>query len=530
MWSGTLDEIPDGWALCNGSSGTPDLTGRFIYGTAVGEQPGSVGGKSEHNHTYTQVPTHSHGITDPMHPHEINASIFNAQIGPVPWNICDFGSTCMTTFSPSSISVDYTGQAICETNNRTILPPYYELAFIMKADTNLTIPKGLIMMWPFPLNLIPENWILCNGSDNTPNITGRFAKCVENGVDPGTQGGYNDHNHTYTEVPRHYHTVSEGPGHQHVCNYNQEFILEETVGGVEIHSICQPGMTAMQTESSPTGITLDDAGFDICNTNNASNLPPYTEVAYIMCESDTSAAPHGVIGMWASSLASIPTKYALCDGITVPMNLTEKFALSVLDGVDPGFQGGNLKHNHTYTQIPRHTHSISISGTLIKWYKNGVHQSQFDGQTFIDAEYLNSGDSWYVIINGSDGIEVSTASTSTTVSVNTGSNIMDYLPYIVGVGVAILALALVMIKKRGGGKRPRPDGGDNDNTKKNEPENVTEKPNNGQKEQESGTKTDSDKSNSDSDTIIEKKANVCSICGKVIEGSGETCPHCNKKI
>ncbi len=38
MWSGTVDEIPDGWALCNGQSftnptiDTPDLQGRFIVG------------------------------------------------------------------------------------------------------------------------------------------------------------------------------------------------------------------------------------------------------------------------------------------------------------------------------------------------------------------------------------------------------------------------------------------------------------------------------------------------------------------
>lgn len=30
MWSGAT--VPDGWALCNGENGTPDLRGRFIYG------------------------------------------------------------------------------------------------------------------------------------------------------------------------------------------------------------------------------------------------------------------------------------------------------------------------------------------------------------------------------------------------------------------------------------------------------------------------------------------------------------------
>ena len=29
---GTIANIPKGWALCNGSNGTPDLTGRFLEG------------------------------------------------------------------------------------------------------------------------------------------------------------------------------------------------------------------------------------------------------------------------------------------------------------------------------------------------------------------------------------------------------------------------------------------------------------------------------------------------------------------
>jgi hypothetical protein len=30
LWSGTIATIPTGWALCNGSNGTPDLRNRFV--------------------------------------------------------------------------------------------------------------------------------------------------------------------------------------------------------------------------------------------------------------------------------------------------------------------------------------------------------------------------------------------------------------------------------------------------------------------------------------------------------------------
>ena len=45
MWSGSADAIPTGWALCDGTNGTPDLRGRFIVGAGPeGYEPGSVGG------------------------------------------------------------------------------------------------------------------------------------------------------------------------------------------------------------------------------------------------------------------------------------------------------------------------------------------------------------------------------------------------------------------------------------------------------------------------------------------------------
>ena len=30
MWSGSMEEIPKGWSLCDGSKGTPDLRDRFV--------------------------------------------------------------------------------------------------------------------------------------------------------------------------------------------------------------------------------------------------------------------------------------------------------------------------------------------------------------------------------------------------------------------------------------------------------------------------------------------------------------------
>ena len=61
MWSG--QSVPQGWALCDGSSGTPDLRNRFIMG-ASGESPiGTTAGEKEVTLTTDQMPGHSHGAS-----------------------------------------------------------------------------------------------------------------------------------------------------------------------------------------------------------------------------------------------------------------------------------------------------------------------------------------------------------------------------------------------------------------------------------------------------------------------------------
>jgi hypothetical protein len=47
MWSGAPEAIPAGWTLCDGTNGTPNLSGRFIVGYDEGNtdynKPGNTG-------------------------------------------------------------------------------------------------------------------------------------------------------------------------------------------------------------------------------------------------------------------------------------------------------------------------------------------------------------------------------------------------------------------------------------------------------------------------------------------------------
>lgn len=55
MWSGDVNKIPQCWALCNGSNGTPNLQDRFIVGAKMlvdvdAPQPNSNGDADQHDH------------------------------------------------------------------------------------------------------------------------------------------------------------------------------------------------------------------------------------------------------------------------------------------------------------------------------------------------------------------------------------------------------------------------------------------------------------------------------------------------
>lgn len=51
MWSGAIVDIPDGWVLCDGDNGTPDLRNRFVLGAGDTYAVDDTGGADSHTHT-----------------------------------------------------------------------------------------------------------------------------------------------------------------------------------------------------------------------------------------------------------------------------------------------------------------------------------------------------------------------------------------------------------------------------------------------------------------------------------------------
>ena len=70
MWSGSPNALPEGWALCDGSNGTPDLRGRFVVGYSNTDIDynaiGKTGGAKQITLTVDQMPAHTHTYNAPL--------------------------------------------------------------------------------------------------------------------------------------------------------------------------------------------------------------------------------------------------------------------------------------------------------------------------------------------------------------------------------------------------------------------------------------------------------------------------------
>ncbi|MBA7639602.1 hypothetical protein ES703_47261 [subsurface metagenome] len=56
IWHGTIANIPDGYVICDGGGGTPNLLTMFIQGVATAAtDPGATGGAVLHTHSIATV-------------------------------------------------------------------------------------------------------------------------------------------------------------------------------------------------------------------------------------------------------------------------------------------------------------------------------------------------------------------------------------------------------------------------------------------------------------------------------------------
>ena len=135
LWSGSTGSIPSGWALCNGSSGTPDLRDKFVVGAGNTYAVDATGGSAD-----ATLPSHTHtGTTNTggSHNHTIPHYLVQAVAGTgdidrdneyQQWKALSGQVTSTHSGHTHSFTTNSSGTSATNAN----LPPYYALAYIMK--------------------------------------------------------------------------------------------------------------------------------------------------------------------------------------------------------------------------------------------------------------------------------------------------------------------------------------------------------------------------------------------------------------
>ncbi|CAI1526400.1 tail fiber protein [Serratia plymuthica] len=141
MFAGTTAEIPKGWAICNGSNGTPDLRDRFIVMAGTKYNGKGEGSTTTGNATVTgtvtvgetklninQIPSHTHTYT--------YRNYGTRKYDGESWSSNYVSGTTSGTTSSVGGGQGHKHTATLTTNTHShtfsAVPPYYALIFIMK--------------------------------------------------------------------------------------------------------------------------------------------------------------------------------------------------------------------------------------------------------------------------------------------------------------------------------------------------------------------------------------------------------------
>jgi len=133
LWYGSIGSVPVGWYLCDGTNGTPDLRDRFVVGAGTTYSVAATGGTADAvvvSHTHTATTT----STDSGHTHTYRTpTTLNAGTGSGSGAINADSGNFTTQSSTANITSTTTVASAGVSGTNANLPPYYALAYVMKA-------------------------------------------------------------------------------------------------------------------------------------------------------------------------------------------------------------------------------------------------------------------------------------------------------------------------------------------------------------------------------------------------------------
>lgn len=151
------------------------------------------------------------------------------------------------------------------------------------SDLQALVPAGVIVMWSGSIASIPTGWVLCDGTNNTPNLRDRFIVGAGSTYSVAATGGSKDatlvsHSHTYSG------TTSTAGDHNHpIFNYRtNDFNGAWNYKGM-VYSDDHQGTFYSYTDNAGNhNHTFSGSTTTEGSSATNANLPPYYALAYIM--------------------------------------------------------------------------------------------------------------------------------------------------------------------------------------------------------------------------------------------------------
>lgn len=214
----------------------------------------------------------------------------------------------------------------------------------VRGELTTLIPTGIITLWSGAISGIPSGWVLCNGSNSTPDLRDRFVVGAGTTYAVGATGGANSVTLDSTMIPSHTHSVTaSGTTSGHSNDHTHTVTSTGTTSTVSNdHSHTFSGTTSGQSNTHSHGVS--DPGHAHGPGSGSSFIGNPNQ---------------GGSGRTDGAQAS-------------------NFAATAAATTNISIGGASADHSHTYSGTTsgisaNHTHTVSVSGTSAGVSSNHTH-------------------------------------------------------------------------------------------------------------------------------------------------------------
>jgi hypothetical protein len=256
------------WHKCDGTSGTPNLTDKFILGADTGNDGNGTGGSATHDHNMSAnhthgVNTHDHGESDSGTTPEtrVRAQTAAGLTALLPihhhqdWNLVAGDPT-----SSEDVTIDTASSE----------PSYKKLFAIQNESISARLDNGLIIPYVGTRANIPSDWWECDGTNNTLDLQDYQIKVTNTVSEIGNTGGSDSHTHT---TQSHNHTITGS--HSHGGSGSRINTLNPSSGAISVLGNVKHSHASTMSQETPTMQAND---FTTASSDGRYN---YREVLFI---------------------------------------------------------------------------------------------------------------------------------------------------------------------------------------------------------------------------------------------------------